>query len=104
MSDLRYMSWLRALGCDAASAERPGASVDDRICYGPIHAHHSTGLGRGKSTKNSDHATIPLCMKHHSDFHSLTGLFRDWDRERIAAWQHERSTEYRCRYLAKDCF
>jgi hypothetical protein len=91
MSDLRYMSWLRALGCDAASAERPGASVDDRICYGPIHAHHSTGLGRGKSTKNSD-------------FHSLTGLFRDWDRERIAAWQHERSTEYRCRYLAKDCF
>jgi hypothetical protein len=93
--DPEYLKWLRQQPCD----------VFDGTCMGPIEAHHSTGRKRGIGTKNHDHTCIPLCHKHHvHDFHMHSGHFRDWDREKRAAWQFERSTEYRCRYLAKDCF
>lgn len=53
---------------------------------GPIQAHHPIGLrwGKGMSTKSADALAIPLCAKHHRDFHSRTGWFRDGPEE---AWQ-----------------
>lgn len=87
--DPDYVRWLRQQPCDVSDG-----------CFGNVEAHHSTGLGRGKGQRNDDHTTIPLCHKHHQDFHSHRGKFFSWDREKRAHWQHERSTEYRCRYLA----
>ncbi len=55
-------------------------------CEGTIHAHHHTG-GRGRGQKADDERTFPLCWKHHNDFHSATGGFRDKDKAWRREWQ-----------------
>lgn len=52
----------------------------DGIC-----AHHRTGAGT--AVKDDDHETFPLCWLCHQLFHSLSGMFADWDKELQHAWQ-----------------
>lgn len=59
-------------------------------CEGPIEAHHSTyvpGIQRALSRKSHDHAAIPLCAKHHHEFHALAGHFGRWLKGDRHFWQ-----------------
>jgi len=69
------LEWVRSLDC-CACGKRP-----------PSHAHHRTLSGRGKSQKSPDDQTMPLCFKCHSDLHSLTGRFANFDRSMLDRWQ-----------------
>lgn len=50
-------------------------------------AHHSTGSGMG--LRAHDHESMPLCARHHYDFHALSGPFKGWTKERLKQWQRE---------------
>ncbi len=58
-------------------------------CSGPVEAHHHTGKGRGKGQKGSDRHMMPLCRKHHADFHAARGFFGGWTKWMRATWQDE---------------
>lgn len=87
-SDPKYLAWVRTLDCAAC----PFSCRDDRI-----HAHHTT-FGRGIAQKTADRNAIPLCDRHHRARHSLTGWFKDWDRERIRHWEADAVAHYRALY------
>lgn len=40
-------------------------------------------------TKNPDTATMPLCTRHHREFHDLNGYFKGWVKEQLREWQTE---------------
>lgn len=71
--DLKYASWIRRQPC--AMCGRPG----------PCQVHHRTGSGMGLRAKDRD--SMPLCAKCHGELHSLSGRFKDFDRERLREWQ-----------------
>lgn len=75
--DAEHLANVRRLPCCARSLD---------ACMGPIQAHHHTH-GRGKGTKVADTETMPLCLKHHHDFHAATGAFKTMDQEARRAWQ-----------------
>jgi hypothetical protein len=56
-----------------------------------VQAHHSThskdGGGKGMALKVSDAETIPLCVWCHHDFHTASGEFKGWDKEKRHSWQ-----------------
>lgn len=55
-------------------------------CSGPTQAHHHTG-GRGRGQKSEDERSMPLCSKHHREFHSATGAFGGWRKTERREWQ-----------------
>jgi hypothetical protein len=83
MKDPEYLRWVREQPCCVHREEH----------YGPIHAHHRTGAGLG--LKASDHETMPLCQRHHDEFHAATGYFRYWDKQQRREWQDETAQWYR---------
>ena len=87
--DPRHLAYLRERPC--AIAEGLGTRLE---CAGPICAHHSTH-GRGMSQKAHDHEAMPLCIKHHHDFHAGSGLFRGWTQDQRTRWQAKLVEEYR---------
>ena len=58
-----------------------------------VDPHHSTA-GRAFSRKASDHATMPLCRRHHDEFHGARGHFEGWDRAKRRQWQREMVARY----------
>ena len=40
-------------------------------------------------TKMPDTATMPLCQRHHREFHDLNGYFKGWTKDRLREWQGE---------------
>jgi len=83
-----HLAYLRTLPCHV---QMTSFCV---TCTGPIESHHST-VGRGLSQKTSDLEAIPLCAKHHYEFHSKTGLFEGMTKEAGRAWQRTASLRYR---------
>lgn len=55
-------------------------------------AHHA-GRRPGIAMKASDHTTIPLCHRHHVEWHAAGGFCKGWDRARRRDWQDERIAE-----------
>lgn len=72
-----------------------------RDCYGNIQAHHSTH-GRGMSQKTHDHSVIPLCLKHHAEFHGATGRFKGWKKAERNGWQDAMVSVYRPKATSSD--
>lgn len=79
--DFAFMLWVKQQPCLLAGDQSAGE------CRGPIHAHHA-GARPGVSMKAPDDTCIPLCERHHDDWHSCRGAFdvtkdarREW-----AAW------------------
>ena len=69
------------------------------ICHDwPCDAHHITGAGMGMKAHDRD--TIPLCRKHHSELHSLSGYFKGWSGAKLRNWQVEAVRQTRA-YLEK---
>ncbi len=54
-------------------------------CYGPIHAHHA-GIDHGKGQKDADNKCVPLCQKHHADWHGASGPFKTMRRDERRKW------------------
>ncbi len=75
--DAAYLARVRRLQCRAPGCQRTAH-----------HAHHST-VGRGMGQKASDYDAFGMCHDHHYQFHSGTGAFAGWDRNRRREWQLE---------------
>lgn len=80
--DPQYMEWIRTRACAAAY-------IDVDQCLQPIHAHHAGKRGVGQ--KASDDTCIPLCERHHREWHDGNGVFvggqkawRPWVEQEIA--------------------
>lgn len=71
--DPAYLSWIGSLPCSICDSKPPN------------HAHHSTGAGMG--TKSHDREAMPMCWRHHRDFHDGKGIFDSWTREERRIWQ-----------------
>jgi hypothetical protein len=82
-----YLVFLRRLPC---------SMLGHGDCLGAMHAHHPQGK-KGIGTKNHDDRAIPLCTKHHTERHSLSGAFKAFRKESLREWESEQAT--RCRQL-----
>lgn len=76
---------IRAMPCDLRD-ERP------EECAWGTDAHHETGAGM--ALKANDRRTIPLCHRHHMDFHDHRGYFWNWTKEERRQWQDDRIAHY----------
>lgn len=80
--DKVYTAWVRTRPCSARSMANAGD------CFGGVQAHHA-GRDRGLSQRAHDDTCIPLCVKHHQDWHSAAGPFRPLDKERRRQWSEQ---------------
>lgn len=71
--DELWLRFVRSLPCCICAAPPPS------------HPHHSTGAGMGMKAR--DRETMPLCFRHHRDFHDARGVFEHWTREERRVWQ-----------------
>lgn len=75
--DFEHMAWVSTRPCLARLLSARGLE-----CEGRIHVHHAFG----RRVVDGDQKTIPLCDKHHREWHVHNGIFNDWDRARRQAW------------------
>lgn len=78
LRDRDFMVWVKGQPCCAAGLE--GGTG----CEGEVQAHHAGR--RGMSQKAEDRTCIPLCRRHHTEWHGASGPFKPWDREQRRAW------------------
>lgn len=83
IEDPAHLVLVRTLACCAPLIGNPRA---DRH-WGDVEAHHETGAGL--ALKADDHRSMPLCKRHHGDFHRLCGVFANWTKRTLKAWQRE---------------
>ena len=96
MKDPKHLKALRAMPCAVPThigIRTCYPPLDEDVCSGPIDAHHPTGSGL--ALKASDHDAMPLCHKHHMNFHDARGVFRNWTKEQRRDWQRQMSEKYR---------
>ena len=75
-SDLSYLEAVRKLPCLAPlDISMPAASM----CEGPVVAHHA-------GPKSNDSTGVPLCWKHHQNWHDLNGVFKGWMKSDRRLW------------------
>ena len=74
--DPEYMRFVRTQPC-AMRVHDP--------CEGPIEAHHA-GRDRGLGQKAADDTCVPLCQKHHMDWHGASGPFKTMRRDERRQW------------------
>lgn len=92
--DPDHLRKLRALPCAVGTN-----------CSGRMHAHHPIGVAyRGMSQRAHDHLAIPLCSRHHTEFHNAVGFFKSMKKAERRAWQATMSERYMPRAPADDVF
>lgn len=89
--DFDYMGWVKQQPCAAATLS---------ACEGPVEADHAGRRGVGQ--KADDSTCIPLCSSHHRQRTDFSGVFRDWDRERMRYWLIGEIASANTRYAARD--
>lgn len=82
--DPKHLTLLRTFPCALRSS----------TCDGPTEAHHSTH-GRGMAQRAHDHEAIPLCRRHHAEFHKASGWFGGWSNRMRTDWQRDLVAAYR---------
>ncbi len=87
--DADYCAWVR---------QQPCSRLGHGDCLGAMHAHHPTG-GKGTGQRNHDHGVTPLCTKHHSERHSLSGAYKGWDKRRLRSFEANEAERLRREYL-----
>ena len=85
-----YLGDVRAMDCCAPLYE--GGKFFS-VCIGGVQAHHA-GL-RPLGRKADDDTAIPLCTRHHGEWHSGYGVFKGWTRAQRRDWADERIAETR---------
>jgi len=91
--DPSRLAFLRSDACGVALACRTTAN-----CRGPIEVEHERH-GVGMSQRADDSRTWSCCRKHHAELHSMTGFFRDADRDYIRRFRDERIAISTERYM-----
>lgn len=78
-SDPAHLAKVRKLPCCAPRANFIGP--EELYCKGDVVAHHA-------GPKNNDSTAVPLCWRHHNDWHSINGngVFKGWSKESRRAW------------------
>lgn len=67
-------------------------AVHDDYHFGEVIPHHPKYIVRlGKNEKSPDSWCIPMCAKHHAEFHDFSGYFRGRSKAQMAAWEKEHS-------------
>lgn len=70
-----YLTEARKLPCLARDLGPKGPYS----CEGDIVAHHA-------GPKVNDSTAVPLCAKHHQQWHDANGVFKGWGKEGRRAW------------------
>lgn len=81
-SDPAYLDFVRSLPCYLCST-----------CDG-IHAHHAIHRSQGGTDKDA----IPLCMRHHQQWHDHNGAFAGLNRFYRFAWSRRAIADTQGRY------
>ena len=86
--DPEFIRWLRLQPCALATfcGDRSGP---------PHHARHNVGGGQ----RAHDSRAIPLCPKHHDDFHDGAGPFLGWDRQQRRDWMDQQIERWNNAYV-----
>jgi hypothetical protein len=79
--DAAYLRRVSELPC----CRPPVLIGPDASCEGPMHAHHA-GKRPGVGRKAADDTAIPLCSRHHAQWHEASGVFRYWTRDDRRRW------------------
>jgi hypothetical protein len=77
-SDRAYLAWVRTLPCVVGYPWFRAMNC----CDGRIHAHHAIHRSQG----GKDRDAIPLCEKHHRQWHEANGVFAEFSRLERFAW------------------
>lgn len=108
--DPAYLNWIRSLPCAYCLALGPSEAHHSTVhpsrcepCSGTQRGRHEAGK-RGKGTKSHDHYAIPLCLKHHRDFHDSARDFRTWNKAQKRLWQEAMVHEFHSRYFGAASF
>jgi hypothetical protein len=78
--NLRFVLWVKTLPCCAHS-------FDPTCSAGYVEAHHAGDRPFGR--KAHDETCIPLCTKHHREWHDAGGVFRFWKKDQRRSWRDE---------------
>ncbi len=67
-----------------------------------LHAHHLK-FGRGErrgglGIRVHDKLSIPMCPRHHRQFHRSEGFFKAWSKDQKREWQEERIARLLARF------
>jgi hypothetical protein len=87
--DPEYLAFVREQSC---------LNAGHGSCWGSMHAHHPQG-GKGMGTRNHDHRAVPLCTKHHTERHALSGAWKGFDKRRIREVEAAAAEALRRQYL-----
>jgi hypothetical protein len=74
--DQVYLRNVRGLPCLLAWTKK---------CLGRVHAHHA-GERPGMSRKAPDDTAVPLCVRHHVEWHDASGHFASLDKAGRRLW------------------
>jgi hypothetical protein len=66
--DPAYVQWVRRQRCAVAGELRTPSQ-----CGGPVEAHHAGERAFGR--KAADDTCVPLCVRHHREYHDVRGFF-----------------------------
>jgi hypothetical protein len=99
-----YANWIRRQPCAACGG--PGPCEVHHSTVGETHApgdrpEKALPGKRGKSQRAHDYYAIALHIRCHAQLHTLSGFFRGWTGEQLAAWQREQVQAHRERYEAE---
>jgi hypothetical protein len=80
--DKAHLAFLAGLLCCVGSCSAPS---------GPPHHLHG---GQGTSLKHHDHMAMPMCVKHHRQFHDAKGRFFEASKADRQSWQQRQVEDY----------
>lgn len=80
-SDPAYLEWVRSLACCVYWI----GGLNWNGCDQRVHAHHA-GRRPGVSMKADDKTAIPLCDRHHRQWHDANGVFAGLSKLERFAW------------------
>lgn len=76
-SDPAYLERVRGLPCRAPAGQV--IPSDYPFHSGDVVAHHA-------GPKVNDSTAVPLCWKHHGEWHSANGAFKGWNKYARRMW------------------
>jgi hypothetical protein len=89
--DPEYITWVRQQACLARLL--PGYAEP---CVGAVQAHHAGKKGVGM--RAHDDTAIPLCLRHHQNWHDANGVFKGWGKSQRSEWAESQIEAVRRRF------
>jgi hypothetical protein len=98
-SDPAYLAWVRTQPCVLDTNHHSVIHPWDGFCAceGRTHAHHA-GRKPGVAMKADDSTAIPLCDRHHRQWHDANGVFAGLTKLQRFAWSQRAIADTQGRY------